>query len=467
MHIRFSILVFLALSLPVHAVMLHAEARAATEQQAKREALAALADSILVDVQSESSSYVTGSGKRQEELRISSRSDVPLIGVDVTTVHVGTELLCEASLDSGKSLALYDKKLNELLQELDSLNQHIAEATGSDRYELLTQTLTVIDQYEKYRAVSQLLGETHFNTPPINKIETEAQLRNLESSAPSIEVAAQVLTKGLKVDAIYIYPAVPHGSHEVTAFARVMRDQIAQLMPSVDSPEKARAYFKGEYEILDSQIHLIYRLLDTNGNTMETRVATLASAAYKGLQVIPATIDFDRLLHEGLAVSSDFRAQITTNRGNENVLFDERDEVDLMVKLSRPGYFYVVGHVINKSESYSYLLEMEHADNDRRFVRYVNADDVNKWLSIGQFEVEAPFGVESLQLIASSDDPINRLPNHPKDSKSELYVTSSNALQGVITTRALKPKRTREDKQYQTEAVLMFTTMSKQAKDNK
>lgn len=462
MHIRLLILALLVLPLSVSAATLHAEARAATEQRAKREALAALADSILVNVQSESSSHVQGNGKRQEELHISSRSDIPLIGVEVTTAYIGAEVLCEAHLESSKSLALYEQKLNELLQSLISLEQRIAKATESERYELLTQTLTVIEQYEKYRAVSQLLGETHSDAPPRSKADTEAQLRALEKSVSSIEFAAQVLTKGLKTDAVYIYPAVPHGSHEVTAFARVMRDRISQKMPSVDSPEKAQTYFKGEYEILESSMHLTYRLLDTSGNTLETRIATLSPVAYKGLQIKPATADFDRLLHEGLAVSSDFHAEITTNRGSDEVLFDEKEEVELMVKLNRPSYFYVVGHVINKGENYSYLLEMEHADNDRRFIRYVNADEVNKWLNIGRFEVEAPFGVESLQLMASSDDPINRLPNHPLDSKSALYVTASNAQQGIIKTRALKPKRTQADKQYQTEAVLMFTTMVKQ-----
>ena len=89
---------------------------------------------------------------------------------------------------------------------------------------------------------------------------------------------------------------------------------------------------------------------------------------------------------------------------------------------------------------------------------------MNKWLSIGRFKATPPFGIESLQLIASSNDPINRLPVHPLDKKTELYVTASNAQQGITKTRMLKPKRSDADKQYQTEAVLMFTTMVKTSK---
>jgi hypothetical protein len=459
-----SLLFLLCLPFATQGTTLHAEARASTEQQAKREALAALADSILVNVQSESSSYVEGSGKRKDELRINTRSDIPLIGVDFSTVNVNNEVVCEARLDSDKSLALYSKKLNELLLEINSLDQRIAKASAIERYTLLTQSLTEIEQYEKYRAVSQLLGETKFTIPPRSRSDTEQQLRALEKSAASVELAAQLLAKELKAESVYIYPAVPHGSHEVTQFGRVMRDHLAQRFQSVDSPDKAQTFFKGDYEILENGLHLTYRLLDANGNTLVTRVSALAPSAYKGLQVKPSSVDFDHLLHDGVAVSSDFRAQINSNRGSEDLLFGEKDDVELFVKLTRPGYFYVVGYVVKKAENYSYLLEMSHADNNRRFIHYVNADDVNKWLSIGHFEATPPFGIESIQLIASSDDPINRLPNHPLDTKNEMYVTAKNALQGIANTRALRPKRSEGDKQYQSEAVMMFTTMANQGK---
>ena len=459
-----SLLLLFCLPFASQATTLHAEARASSEQQAKREALAALADSILVNVQSESSSYMEGSGKRKEELRINSRSDIPLIGVDINTVLVGNEVLCEARLESGKSLALYTKKLNELLLDINTLNQRIANTFENERYPLLSQALTQIEQYEKYRAVAQLLGETRFTAPPRSRSDTEEQLHALEKSAASIELAAQVLANALKADAVYIYPAVPHGSHEVTPFGRVMRDHLAQKFSPVESPDKAQTFFKGEYEILDDSILLTYRLLDVNGNTLETRMAKLAPRAYQGLQIKPSSVDFDHLLHDGVAVSSDFRAQINSNRGSEDLLFGEHDDVELFVKLSRPGYFYVVGYVLKKEENYSYLLELSHADNDRRFIHFVNADDANKWLSIGHFEATPPFGVESIQLVASSDDPVNRLPAHSQNKSTEIYVTASNAKEGILKTRALKPKRTDDDKQYQTEAVMMFTTMTNQEK---
>lgn len=461
MYIRFLFISLLYLPLTTHATTLNAEARAANKDEAQRQAHSDLANSIFVNVQSDSSSHVEGSGKRHDEMTIRSSSDIPLIGADTQCDQAGREWVCKVSLDSGKSVALYRNKLNEFRQEIGTLDERIGKVSGNERYGLLTQVLTVIEQYEKYRAVAQMLGATEIAAPQRTRSDTEAQLRELEKSAPSIEMAAKVLAKGLKAEAVYIYPAVPYNSHEVTPFGRVVRDRLAQDIASVESSDKAQTFFKGEYELLDNGIHLTYRLLDTTGNTLETRVAMLAPSAYQGLQVKPSTLDFDRLLHEGVAVGSDFHTQITTNRGSENVLFEEKEEVELLVKLNRKGYFYVVGHVAKKDENHSYLLELSNDDTDRRFVRFVNADDVNKWLSIGKFEASAPFGVESLQLIATSDDPIGRLPAHPFDKSTELYLTASNARQGITKTRSLKPKRTESDKQYQGETVLMFTTMAK------
>jgi hypothetical protein len=461
MIIRLCLSVLILFPLVVNAASMQAEARAATREQAERQALSDLANSIFVNVQSESSSYVEGSGKRRDEVWMKSSSDVPLIGAEINCESLGLEVVCKVRLDSGKSLALYAGKLLEISKDIAMLEPRIAKAKEVNLYALLTQALTLVEQYEKYRAVALQLGGSQYPMLSRTRADTETQIRSIEKSAPSIEIAAQVLAKGLKGKSIYVYPAMPLGSHEVTPFGRVMRDRLSQNIVSVTSPDKAELLFKGNYEILDNNLHLNYRLLDRSGNTLETKVVMLAEAAYKNLQVKPVTMDFDRLLHQGVAESNDFRVQVNTNRGGEDLLFDENEEIELVVKVNRPAYFYVVGHVLKEDESYSYLLELQQGKTDRRFVRYVNADDANKWMSIGKFEAAAPFGVESIQLVASSDDPINRLPRHSFDQNNDQFVTSGDVMQGVIMTRSLKQKRTKSDRQYQSETALMFTTMPK------
>ncbi len=470
MNFRLLSLLLFCLPLTSHAAVLQAEARAASKEQAQRQALSDLANSIFVqvqsesssDVQSESSGGVNGSVRRKDEMHVKSSSDIPLIGAEINCDSLGREVVCKVSLESSKSLALYGKKLHELLAEIGALEPRIAKAMGSERYALLTQALTLIEQYEKYRTVAQQLGATQFAPPPRSRGDTEAQLRELEKATSSIDIAAQALTKGLKAEAVYIYPALPNSSSEITPFASVVRDHLAAKLSPVASAELAKTFFKGEYEILDDGIHLSYRLLDMAGNTLATRVVKLAPEAYRGLQVKPATLALEKLLGAGLAENGDFRAQLSTKRGSEALLFNEHEEVELLVKLNRPGYFYVVGHVLKTGENHSYLLELEEADSNRRFVRYVGADDANKWLSIGKFEAAAPFGVDSLQLIASQNDPLkkaNDLPSYNLDSKTGLYIIAASAQEGITKTRAIIRKK--EEQEYRAVAKLMFTTMAK------
>ncbi|MEI7843005.1 MAG: hypothetical protein WCI39_08240 [Gallionellaceae bacterium] len=460
MHIRFLFLVLFCLPITTLATTLHGEARAMNKDEAQRQALSDLANSIFVRVQSDSFSRVEGSGKRQDEINIKSSSDIPLIGADIQCDPAGAEVVCKVNLDSSKSLALYSRKLNELLLEIGTLDGRIAKASGEGLYVLLTQALTVIEQYEKHRAVAQMLGETNFTAPKRSRADTETQLRELEKAAPTLELAAQLLTKGLRTKAVYIYPALAHGSDSVTQFASVLRDQLAAKLSSVNSPDKARTFFRGEYEILDNGIQLTYRLSDSDGNTVDMRLAKLAPAAYKGLQVKPTTMSLEKLINAGYGESSDFRAQLSTRKGGEALLFNEHEEIELLVKLNHPGYFYVVGHVLKKAENYSYLVELEEANNEQRFVRYVGPEDVNRLLSIGKFAVTAPFGVDSLQLIASKNDPLktNDLPPSQLDGKTGMYVIATSVKEGITKTRGILFKKSAE---YKAVANLTFTTMAK------
>lgn len=153
-----SLLLLLSLPFTSHALTLKVEARAANEQQAKREAMAALADSILVEVKSEVTSNVKGTGERQDEHRISSSGDIPLIGVDLSCVPAGLEILCKARLDSSKSLTIYTRKLEELRREVGEPDDRISKIEANSRYSQLVQLLTLAVQYDKYRAVAQMLG---------------------------------------------------------------------------------------------------------------------------------------------------------------------------------------------------------------------------------------------------------------------------------------------------------------------
>ena len=143
-------------------------------------------------------------------------------------------------------------------------------------------------------------------------------------------------------------------------------------------------------------------------------------------------------------------------------MFEEGEIIEIYVKVNKPGYFYIVGHTFAGEEPFSYLLELqEEADPPRSFVQFVNADDVNRWMSLGEFEIYPPLGLEHLQVIASKEDLVQRLPEYRFDESSEFHLVGKGPADGLAKTRAAKRPKKKKPENYSAEAVLTYTSMSK------
>ncbi len=141
--------------------------------------------------------------------------------------------------------------------------------------------------------------------------------------------------------------------------------------------------------------------------------------------------------------------------------FLENSDLIFYVKLNKPGYFYIVGHTFAGEEPFSYLLELaEEASVPRRFVQFVNADDVNRWISLGEFEIYPPLGLEHLQVIASKEDLVERLPKYRFDEESEFYLVGKDPRDGLVKTRAAKRPKKKKPENYGAEAVLTYTSLT-------
>lgn len=466
-----TIILFFLLTGNSFALTLTGEGYGESEKEAKKQALASLSESIYVEVKSEFQSAKSSDGDNEAQQFVTTRSDLPILGVSFNVFPKQNEYFCNAILTADKSLRLYKKKLISLQSDIQSQYADIEENQPSPnrnpkrlrRHERLTKLLSMMDQFDKYNTVAMMLGDNLNIMPVVSKAKIKDLLLSIESLAPSLDTAASILSKQINKDRIYIYPATPTGSHEVTAFGRLLKDKLATKLNLEKNAENAEYIFKGKYEILKDSIHVTYHLLDGNEDTIATRIVNIAPSAYETLAYKPKTINFDQLLHQGYVVSNDFKVNLNTNIGRENLLFTEGEEVELFVKLNKAGYYYIVSYVKNDTEDYSYLLELSESNTKRRFIQFVNADDANRWISLGKFEVSAPYGVESLQVIASNRDLIDNLPNADFDTQTGLYIASKgNPEQVMIRTRGLKPKKKKGTiKVDSAETVLMMTTMHK------
>jgi hypothetical protein len=442
-----------------------------TQEEAKKAALSDLSSAIQVEVQSCFESMVREVDRKVEEFTenvITLKSELPILGAEYESWKGKDGQKSRAILASENVLKLYTAELIEIEKNVNSYQGLIDKSVSqSERYQLYTELLTYLKQYYKYKTVAILLGGKDIPEIGITEVEIKNRLRNLRGKVDDLNMAARLIAESLADrDGIYIYPPTTKDSHEITQFADAVKKRLSVYLKTVQDPKNADFFMKGSYSILDdgkAGIELTYYLIDSKFNSLETKIISLLPASYSGYEFKPKTMSFDKLLFEGLTVSNEFKIEISTNSGRENLLFKEGEEPEFLVKMNRPGYFYIVGHVVKPGdEKYSYLVDFDDTgeiSGKRKFIRYVNIDDVNKWISLGKFEIVPPFGVESLQSIASTQDLLDRLPLYGYDDKTQLYVVSRDPNNAVVNTRAIKKRISKEVKSAET--VLLFTTMKK------
>ena len=442
-----------------------------SREEAKKAALSDLSSAIQVEVQTCFESMVKEVNQKVEEFTqnvITLKSELPILGAEYDFRKGKDGQNSTAILDSDSVLKLYGAKIVEIKRNIKTYQALIDKSSSrSEKYQLYTELLTYLKQYYKYKTVAILLGSKTVPEIDITEVEIKSQLKKLKEKVDDLNMAARLIAEPIaERDRIYIYPPATRDSHEITQFADVVKKRLSVYLKTVQDPRDANFFMRGSYDILNEGkggIELTYYLLDREFNTLKTRVITLLPESYSGYEVKPKTLSFDKLLHEGFAVSNEFKIDIITNRGRANLLFKEGEEAEFLVKMNSPGYFYIVGHIVKPgNEQYSYLVDFDDTGTirgARKFIRYVNIDDVNKWISLGKFEIVIPFGVESLQVIASSKDLIDRLPSYGYDDETQLHVVSRDPNKAVVNTRAIKKKISTKVKS--AEAVLLFTTMKK------
>ncbi len=437
-----------------------------TEEEAKENALSSLAYSIFVSIESQTESLESYSGDNSFSIYTKTSSDIPIIGSAISCTKIKKVHECVASLSKSKSIAKYKNYVLDAVANINSLHNK-AQKSATRKHELLNQLLVEFDVYEKYSTVFLYLGGRRSESihPKINRSAVIQELAELEEKPESLASAARSIAKNITGTDIYVYPATTQNSKEFTPFAIALKQHLDKALSAQSSPENARRILQGEYLIGSSSIQVAYREVEKHsGNTLSYKVVELRDSSYKQYDFKPKTFDLDQLFFKGYAVSSDLKIELSTNYGSRNLVFYDGDELELFVKVNRPGYYYLVGHTTSDKGEMSYLVEMNEAQGDRKFISYINADDVNKLVSVGRFEVTKPFGLERLQAFVSEADLVGKLPDYQYDPVAEQYIFSRDIKKGVLTSRALKKiKASKEEKNKvsRSEAVLQYTTIAK------
>ncbi|NOR57917.1 MAG: hypothetical protein GQ474_05270, partial [Sulfurimonas sp.] len=421
---------------------------AQTNKEAKKEALADLSQVIKSEVRSnfESISKVKdnkGSSSSKSNIKIS--SNLPILGAHFSFIDRELEVEAKVKLSPKKVNALYTKKLKNLNTEINTLTKELKKPnTSSIKMQLYTDLYSLLKEYDRYESVAVILSAHLPVRPAITKAKVKLELAKLDSNIDSLDMAGRVLAKSFKQGGIYLYPPLMQNNTTVAEFGSVFAKELKSRVKSVKSPKKASYLLVGEYIVLKDMMVLNYELLSKKRNeVVVSKTINIDAKAYKGIKTKPNNIDFDELLNSGVISSSSLKVSLNSNRGSENLLFRDAEDVELFVKLNKMGYLYIVGYTQTKNGKMSYLLELQEGSGSSKFVKFVNADDASRWISLGEFTVEKPFGVESLQVIASNKR-IKTLPNAKYDEASGYYVISKNIKKALSQTRGLKKKKSKK-----------------------
>lgn len=450
------------------------EGHGQTEEEAKKAALADLSATIQTEVRSEFSSIqTTGETRPYAERVIQTRSDLPILGSRIEMMPGPKEKVAMARISSEYSLDLYNTQLSIIRKKVSDSRRALASVHDNGRkYQIMTELLTQVDQYYKYKLVAALLGNKTVPDLPVSEADIKIRLAALEKKADSLDLVAQLVVREIKgrgENRFYVYAPIAAESSEVTQLAGAIRDRIAGELVTTAKSAEADVVLEGQYEVLNDSIELVYRVKDRNHNTLSSHIVRLSPAAYEGYEYRPRAVNFSRLLKSGVIVSGDFRVDLQTDSGKKGIFYRDGEKGQIFFKMNRQGYFYIVGHVVKDGEKHSYLLELQNADGNRRFVSFVNADDANRWIRLGEFEVVPPLGTESLQIMASDQDLVQKVPANKYDPRSKLFLVDKDPSSGVKKTRAIvltsMKKEIGKKKPRYAEAVLEFTTLPAKKED--
>jgi len=155
--------------------------------------------------------------------------------------------------------------------------------------------------------------------------------------------------------------------------------------------------------------------------------------------------------NQGEVVSGQLQVNVWTNKGNENLIFTEGEDIRFYVRVNRPAYVRLV-----------YIL----SDGRRTMLYnslYVDQSKVNRVVEIPEeFECARPFGAEMLVAIARTED---FPPAETVEEDGFYFLKADSPAAAAAQARAIIRKRKKEKKEdrdiQQSEAKIVITTMRK------
>jgi len=324
--------------------------------------------------------------------KIITQDKLPLMGVNFQKITGKFGLKgSKASLVPHLSLPSYQAAINSEMQKMEKM-QIKEEARGIKKRRGKDFTTRMMRFYQM-AVVAAALGDTQYLS---KEFKLPGYMKQNDSNiikVSSITDAVSQITRTFKVKSAYIYPPRPLESVEITSFGKMFYDELAKKMTNKMSKYQfGSESISGVYSMVNGEMLLSYQHYNKD-YLLESRLTLhLDKNAIGKFRTAPMSADFDQIFVNQDIPKTGFQGQIATQMGNDDLLFRNGETINLFVRLSKPGYFYIVGHINRPGGEYSYLVDINEGEGPGLFVMYVRPDQVNQVIDLGAFDVEAPYG---------------------------------------------------------------------------
>lgn len=449
---------------PVYSQIFTGEATHINKEKAKSHAMADLQQNIYVNVESLTKIQQSNDGTDSFSFTSKLSSTIPILGSKSNCFNAFKEVHCEVTLDTTNSASMYESSILQKQKQIDAQWKKTQSIKSVQiKYKALSKLLVLIQETQQLTLVLSIIDpNAEINEALTTSSDVSLAILSLEKVASGLPMAAKLLNKKITAqllpqNKILVKPFTPYESSEITPFASALQTELSNVVNAVLTNKEAKYILQGKYSSTKNHINIETQLVDKNGSIINATVLSIDIKSIEQFDYQPKELDFERLLYSGKIVNQSFTNKLTTNKGQRDLLFHKGENIKLLVKVNKPSYFYIVGHINTKQQRLSYLLDLNDAEREDKFISYLGVDEVNKWVVIGEFEVQPPYGSESLQLFSSTTKPIGTLPNTKYNG--DYYVISGSRLENINKTRGIvRKKKSSNSKNEITEAVINLTT---------
>jgi len=442
-------------------------------ESAKQQAAGDLARQITVQIESNVVDVTRESNGRLENdltSQIRATSDIRLDGIRFEThrkrKNVWTLAVLERLPASVARRKLRDRALTMTQKCLDAAGAeeaagHAAQALAA--YRSCRKSLNEALEHEAIAAALQRGGllqdevgdrlasyASHISTRVRAIPHKDAE--SIRGAAESL--AAQLATAGIGRGCILqVAPLLYQGRDISSPFGReiavALESAIGRTTPAPGTKVTGVVVVRGTYREGDGdfQLRIGAKQAETGVLLASAEIALAKTGIPSNIETKPANFsrfaaDADKL-SGGEVVSGDLRVEVRTDKGIQGIVYDEGEELSLYVRVNQPAWVQLI-YVLTSGHHVPITQEW-----------YVDESKANQLVEYPtSFEIVAPFGVEMIHVMASTEKPPKFVTESTVIDGEDYEIIRDGANQ-VVRTRGLARKK----KKQVAEQTLQLTTL--------